>query len=76
MTIFHRLRPLTFELRTVLEALSHGIKLLLNKYQDEPTKSELLVLESFAIHAVDAMASLDEHMAVLLGSPLQAATRA
>lgn len=60
---------LMFEIRTVLEALSHGIKLLLKKHQEDPVKSELLVLESFAGHAVEAMGSLDEQMAILLGCP-------
>lgn len=64
---------LMFEIRTVLEALSHGIKVLLKKHQDEPLKSELLVLESFSNHAVDAMGSLDEQMAFLLGLQPQAA---
>ena len=58
---------LMFEIRTVLEALSHGIKILLKKHQNEPIKSELLVLENFSNHSVDAMGSLEEQMEVLFG---------
>ena len=67
---------LMFEIRTVLEALSHGIKLLLKKHQNEPIKSELMVLENFSNHSVEAMGSLEEQMEVLLGLQQQKAPQA
>ena len=55
-----------YEIRVVLEALSHGLKTLLKKREAEPVKGELVILENFAAHAIDAMGSLDEAMALLL----------
>ena len=67
---------LIFEIRTVLEALSHGTKVLLKKHQNEPIKNELLVLENFSNHAVEAMGSLEEQMEVLFGLQQQTVPQA
>ena len=64
-----------YEIRVVLEALSHGLKTLLKRQKAEPVKGELVILENFATHAIDAMGSLDESMAILLSWPSPEAPR-
>ena len=60
---------LLYEIRTVLEALSHGLKKLLTLPKAAPVRDELIILENFANHAVEATDSLDETVAGLLTSP-------
>lgn len=67
---------LIYEIRTVLEALSHGLKTLLKRTEAEPVKGELLILENFANQAVDALDSDSELIAILLSWPAEPSAQA
>jgi hypothetical protein len=57
---------LIYEIRVVLEALSCGLKALLNKPYTEPLKGELVILENFANQLVEALESYKEPLEELL----------
>ena len=57
---------LIYEIRVVLEALSCGLKALLNKPYIEPLKGELVILENFANQLVEALESYKEPLDELL----------
>jgi hypothetical protein len=59
-------KTLIYEIRIVLEALSHGLKALLNKPDTEPLKGELVILENFANQLVEALESYTESLEELL----------
>jgi hypothetical protein len=59
-------KTLIYEIRIVLEALSHGLKTLLNKPHTEPLKGELVILENFANQLVEALESYKESLEELL----------
>jgi hypothetical protein len=59
-------KTLIYEIRIVLEALSHGLKALLNKPSTEPLKGELVILENFANQLVEALESYKESLEELL----------
>jgi hypothetical protein len=59
-------KTLIYEIRIVLEAMSHGLKALLNKPYTEPLKGELVILENFANQLVEALESYKESLDELL----------
>jgi hypothetical protein len=59
-------KTLIYEIRIVLEAMSHGLKALLNKPYAEPLKGELVILENFANQLVEALESYKESLEDLL----------
>jgi hypothetical protein len=58
---------LIYEIRVVLEALSCGLKALLDKPYTEPLKGELVILENFANQLVEARRSSPDR--TCLGRP-------
>jgi hypothetical protein len=59
-------QTLIYEIRIVLEAMSHGLKALLNRPYTEPLKGELVILENFANQLVEALESYKESLEELL----------
>ena len=59
-------KTLIYEIRIVLEAMSHGLKALLNKPYTEPLKGELVILENFANQLVEALEAYKESLDELL----------
>ena len=57
---------LIYQIRVVLEALSCGLKELLDKPYTEPLKGELVILENFANQLVEALESYKEPLDELL----------
>ena len=62
-------KTLIYEIRTVLEALVHGFKMLLQRSDAEALKRELGILENFVTQIIEALEAYEEPLRILMSWP-------
>lgn len=62
-------KSLIYEIRTLLEALAHGFKLLLKRPETEGFKREIGILENFVTQIIDALDSYEEPLRIITRWP-------
>ncbi|NJM36307.1 MAG: hypothetical protein HC850_18230 [Rhodomicrobium sp.] len=70
------LKTLIYEIRKVLEALTHGFKTLMKRPEADALKRELGILENFVTQIIDALEAYEEPLRLLTTWPKSQAEQA